>query len=117
MRNAGLNESQAGIKIAGRNINNLRYADACMHAMSLQLCPILCNTMDHSPPGSSVHGILQAKILEWVAISFSRGSSCPRNQTLVSYISCVGRWVLTQVPSGKPDLQLTPPKWQKVKRN
>ena len=64
MRNAGLNESQAGIKIAGRNINNLRYADACMHAMSLQLCPILCNPMDHSPPGSSVHGILQAKILE-----------------------------------------------------
>ena len=95
MRNAGLNESQAGIKIAGRN-NNLRYADACMHAMSsLQLCPTLCNPMDHSPPGSSVHGILQAKILEWVAISFSRGSSCPRNQTLVSYISCVGRWVLT----------------------
>ena len=40
-----------------------------------QLCPTLCNPVDCSPPGSSVHGILQARILEWVAISFSRGSS------------------------------------------
>ena len=38
-----------------------------------QLCPTLCNPVDCSPPGSSVHGILQARILEWVAISFSRG--------------------------------------------
>ena len=48
-----------------------------MHAKSLQLCPTLCNPMDCSPPGSSVHGILQARILEWVAISSSRGSSPP----------------------------------------
>ena len=40
-----------------------------------QSCPTLCNSMDYSPPGSSVHGIFQARILEWVAISFSRGSS------------------------------------------
>ena len=40
-----------------------------------QLCPTLCNPVDCSPPGSSVHGILQARVLEWVAISFSRGSS------------------------------------------
>ena len=40
-----------------------------------QLCPTLCDPMDCSPPGSSIHGILQARILEWVAISFSRGSS------------------------------------------
>ena len=44
---------------------------ACMHAKSLQSCPILCNLIDGSPPGSSVPGILQARILEWVAISFS----------------------------------------------
>ena len=44
-----------------------------------QLCLTLCNPMDCSPPGSSVHGILQARILEWVAISFSRGSSRPRD--------------------------------------
>ena len=43
-----------------------------------QMCPILCDPMDYSPPGSSVHGILQARILEWVAIPSSRGSSQPR---------------------------------------
>ena len=46
-----------------------------------QSCPTLYNPVDCSPPGSSVHGILQARGLEWVAISFSRGSSQPRNQT------------------------------------
>ena len=46
-----------------------------------QLCPTLCNPMDCSPPGSSIHGILQARIVEWVAISFSRGSSQPRDQS------------------------------------
>ena len=49
-----------------------------------QSCPTLCNPVDCSPPGSSVHGILQARILEWVAISFSRGSSRPRDWTWVS---------------------------------
>ena len=56
----------------------------------------LCNLPDCSPPGCSVHGILHARILEWVAISSSRGSSKPRDQTRVSYISCVGRRVLYQ---------------------
>ena len=46
-----------------------------------QLCPTLCEPMVCSPPDSSVHGILQARLLEWVAISFSRGSSRPRDQT------------------------------------
>ena len=46
------------------------------------------------PPGSSVHGILQARILEWVAMPSSRGSSWPRDQTSASYISCIGRRVL-----------------------
>ena len=45
-----------------------------------QSCPTLCDPMDYSPPGSSVRGILQARILEWVAISFSRGSSQPRDR-------------------------------------
>ena len=49
--------------------------NSCMHAKSLQLCPILCNPMTGSPPDSSVHGILQARILVWVAIPFSSGSS------------------------------------------
>ena len=68
MRKAGVEETQAGIKIAGRNINNLRYADA---AKSLQSCPTLCNPIDGGPPGSPVSGILQARTLEWAAISFS----------------------------------------------
>ena len=56
--------------------------------LAAQLCLTLCNPMDFcSPAGSSVHGILQARILQWVAISFSRGSSWPRDQTLVSRIA------------------------------
>ena len=53
----------------------------------------LCNCMDYSPPGSSVHGILQARILEWVAMPSSRGSSQSRNLTHTSSVSCIGRWV------------------------
>ena len=49
-----------------------------------QLCPTLCDPVDCSPSGFSTHGILQARILEWVAISFSRGSSRPRDRTQVS---------------------------------
>ena len=56
-----------------------------------QSCPTLCDPMDSSMPGFSVHGILQARILEWVAIPFSRGSSWPRDQTC---ISCIGRQIL-----------------------
>ena len=52
-----------------------------------QLCPTLCDPMDCSPPGSSVYGILQAGILEWAAIAFSRGSSRPRDWTQVSCIA------------------------------
>ena len=47
-----------------------------------------------NPPGSSVHGIFQARIVEWVAISYSRGSSQHRGGTHVSCISCIGRWIL-----------------------
>ena len=53
-----------------------------------QSCPTLCNPMDCSLPGSSVHGIFQGRVLEWVAISFSRGSSQPRDQIRVSLIAC-----------------------------
>ena len=61
-----------------------------MRAKSLQSCPTLCSPIDCSPPGSSVHGILQSRILEWVVISFSRGSSQHRDQTHISYVSCTG---------------------------
>ena len=73
----------------------------CVCMLVTQSCPTLCNPMDCSPPGSSVHGILQARILEWVAISFSRGLSQPRDQTWVSCI--VGRfftdWATRKFPS------------------
>ena len=58
----------------------------CLHKL-LQSCPILCNPMDCSLPGSSVHGILQVRILEWVAKSSPRGSSPPRDGTHVSCIA------------------------------
>ena len=57
-------------------------------------CVWLRNSMDYSPPGSSVHGILQVRILEWVAISYSKESSQPRNWTLISCVSLIGRQIL-----------------------
>ena len=60
--------------------------DACLCA---QLCPILFDSMDYSPPGSSVHRILQARILQWVVISFSRESSWPKDW---NHVSCLLRW-------------------------
>ena len=72
----------------------------CTYACSFtQLCPTLWDPMDCRPPGSSVHGISQARILEWVAISSSRGSSRPRDQTHVSCLA--GRFFTTELP-GKP---------------
>ena len=62
-----------------------------VHAQSLQLCQTLCNPMDCSSSSSSVNGILQVRILQWVALPFSRGSSRPRDKTQVSGI---GRQVL-----------------------
>ena len=66
-------------------------------AKLLQSCRILCDPMDCSSPGSSVQGILQAKILEGVAIPFSRGFSCPRDGTWISFIAGIS---FTTEPSG-----------------
>ena len=67
---------------------------------SAQSCLTLWDSMDCSPPDSSVHGILQARILEWVAIPSFRRTSQPRDWTLVS---CIGRWgSLRQSPQGSP---------------
>ena len=65
--------------------------NVCVWAQS---CLTLCNPMDCSPPGSSVHWIFQARILEWFAISYSRGYSQSRDWTWVSCISCIGRQIL-----------------------
>ena len=61
-----------------------------------QLCPTLCHPMDYT-----VHGVLQARILEWITLPFSRGSFQPRDWTSVSYVSCISRWVLYHL--GFPD--------------
>ena len=66
----------------------------CACALSHSLYPSLCGPIDCSPPGSPVHGLSQARILEWVAIFFFRKSSWPRNQTWVSCVSCLGRRIL-----------------------
>ena len=59
-----------------------------------QLCPTLCDLIDYSPPGSSVHGILQARILEWVTVPSSRRSSRPRDESVSLKSTCIGRWIL-----------------------
>ena len=66
-----------------------------------QQCLTLCDPLDCSLPGSSVHGIFQARILEWVAISFSRGSSQPRDWTHVSCISCIAGGFFTHWAIGE----------------
>ena len=73
-----------------------------VRAKSLQSCPALCNPMDCSPPGSSVHGISQARLLQWVAMPSSRESSPSRDQTCVSCGSCIAGGFFTAGPPGKP---------------
>ena len=73
-----------------------------------QSCPTLCDPMDCSSPGSSVHGIFQARILEWVAISSFWGSSQPSDWTFLSRISCFGKRIL---------YHLTPPPVYYLARN
>ena len=63
-------------------------------ALCAQSCLISCDNMDCSPPGSSVREIFQARILDWVAISYSRRSSRPRDPIYLSCISCIGRQIL-----------------------
>ena len=71
----------------------------CVRILVAQLCPTLCDLMDRSLPGSSVHVILKARILEWVAISFSRGSFQSRDWICVS---CIAGGFFTTKPPGKP---------------
>ena len=86
----------------GKFIINMRVPEPCsvlrfplislpLYCFVTQSCLTLCDPMDCSLLGSSVYGILQARILEWFAISFSRGSFQPRDWT---HISCTGRWIL-----------------------
>ena len=71
-----------------------------MHTKWLQSCLTLCDPMDHSPPGSSVHGIFKARVLEWVAVPSSRGSSQSNWHLLYLLHWQVGS--LPLAPPGKP---------------
>ena len=82
-----------------------------MRAQSFQLYPTLCSTRDGSPPGSSVHGIFQARVLEWVTMPSSRGYSRPRDRTHDSCISgLAGRFFTTEPPR-------SPKEWACIRTN
>ena len=88
----GLSSSEEKMTIY---INLQIHIYTCMHAWSVsQLCLTLCDTLDCSLPRSPVHGIFQARILEWVAISSSRGPSWPRNEPTSPVFPVISRWVL-----------------------
>ena len=89
---------------------NLELHAACVfvRAKSFQLCLILCDPMDRSPPSSSVHEILQARTLEWVAMPFSRASSQPRDRTCVFCLLHGQAGSLSLVPPGKPPCHIPP---------
>ena len=80
-------ESECNLNFQIQNQVLLIYwASYLLHAKSLQSCLTLCSPMDRSLPGSSLHGILQARMLEWVTMTSSKGSSQPRDQTQVCYV-------------------------------
>ena len=78
---------QAGLSVNFQYLLNPALDTSCLCTKLLQSCPTLCNPVDHNLPSSSVRGILRARILEWVAIPFSRGSSQPRKGTGVSCVA------------------------------
>ena len=72
---------------------NLYTGCLCVYVFSLSVVPNSCDPIDCILPGSSVHGILQARVLEWVTMCSSRESSPPRDWNCVFYVSCIGRYV------------------------
>ena len=90
----GQEYQEAGV--VGSTFRSCLLHSACQQVESVS-CSVMSdfhNPMDCNPLGSSVHGILQARILEWVALSDSRGSSQPRDRTHVPYVFCIGKRVL-----------------------
>ena len=75
----------------------------CSVAVVMSNCIDCCNPVDCSPPGSSVHGILQTRIVKWIAMPFSKGSSQPGSRDRVSCISDIAGRFFTAEPPGKPN--------------
>ena len=94
-----LEMSQVHLKV-WKYIQGFYICHKIIRCVCAQPTPTLSNPMDSSPPGSSVHGIFQARILDWVAISSSRGSSWPRDRPCVSCIFCIGREILYHWEAG-----------------
>ena len=101
----GLSKPLGHISVAFLIIGNY-FIQRKVEELVPQSCPTLCDPMDCSPPGSSVHGLLQARILEWIAIPFSRGSSRPRDGTQVSCIA--GRFFTVRPPVKQSFLKVLP---------
>ena len=77
----------------------------CVHVCTRSVAlsnPTLCDPLDRSPPGSSIHGIFQARRLEWGVISYFRGSSLSRDRTRIPCVSCIAARFFTAEPSRKP---------------
>ena len=95
LRNPGLNNLTSADNwlsaLLTLNLNICQYINTAEHFV-FQSCLTLCDPMDYSPPGSSVHSILEARILAWVAISFSGGSSRPRDR---AWVSCTAGGLFT----------------------
>ena len=90
------------VRITNRNSKPTKYLCIILLCLVAQLCSTLCDLIDNSLPGSSVHGILQARTLEWVAMPSSRGSFQPRDRTRVSWGSRIIGVFFTAEPPGKP---------------
>ena len=84
------------VELGALNAQHYIRGKSSAYHLCMLSCVQLCNPMVCSLPGSSVHGIFQARILERVAISYSRGSYQPRDRPHVSCVSCIGRQVLYQ---------------------
>ena len=113
-RRTGAWESQTWEKL---NLRRLASSRLCIRAQSVQSHPTLLDPMDRSPPGCSVHGILQVRILEWVAMPSSRLSSRPRDRTHISCISCIAGGFFTAEPKGSrlvDKIQRKPISWDAV---
>ena len=97
-------ERQGGMAGTNQGFESLKsWGVLAPHTLEEVCCSLVAKSSptltDRRDPGCSVHGISQARILEWIAISFSRGSSQPRDWIL---ISCIGRWILCHWATGKP---------------
>ena len=111
------NRESSRFSNTAQDSGNDRWVRACM--LSHFSCVWLCSPMDWSPPGSSVHEILQARILEWIAMPSSMGSSQPRDWTCVS---CLGRlilylWATREVPTTEQPKSVSTPSYRGILNN